>query len=69
MLQFLVNISFVLWGISEFLIISRRRAPQNKNIKDRNSLIQIVIPKAGINCGFKKRRAKDLVRSGYDETI
>ena len=42
MLQFLVNISFVLWGISEFLIISRKRTPQNKNIKDRNSLIQIV---------------------------
>ena len=43
MLQFLVNISFVLWGISEFLIITRKRAPQNKNIRDRNSLIQIVI--------------------------
>jgi protein-S-isoprenylcysteine O-methyltransferase Ste14 len=42
MLQFLVNISFVLWGISEFLIISRKRVPQNKNIKDKNSLIQIV---------------------------
>ena len=43
MLQSFVTISFILWGISEFLIVSRKRAPQNKNIKDRNSLIQIVI--------------------------
>ena len=32
-------------------------------------IVRHAIPKAGINCGFKKRRAKDLVRSGYDETI
>ena len=43
MLQFLVTISFILWGVSEFLIISRKRVAQNKNIKDRNSLIQIVV--------------------------
>jgi protein-S-isoprenylcysteine O-methyltransferase Ste14 len=43
MLQFLVNISFVLWGISEFLVISGKRATQNKNIKDRNSLFQIIV--------------------------
>jgi very-short-patch-repair endonuclease len=27
------------------------------------------ILKAGINCGFKKRGTKDLVRSGHDPTI
>jgi protein-S-isoprenylcysteine O-methyltransferase len=43
MLQFLVTISFILWGVSEFLLIARKRVPQNKNIKDRNSLFQIII--------------------------
>lgn len=43
MLRLLVNIAFVLWGISEFLIITIKRVTQNKNIKDRNSLIQLVI--------------------------
>jgi hypothetical protein len=27
------------------------------------------ILKAGINCGFKKRGAKDLVISGHDQTF
>jgi len=40
MLRIFLNISFFLWGISEFLIILRKRVPQNKNIKDRNSIIQ-----------------------------
>jgi protein-S-isoprenylcysteine O-methyltransferase Ste14 len=43
MLQSFVTVSFILWGVSEFLIISRKRVAQNKNIKDRNSLIQIVL--------------------------
>lgn len=43
MLQSFVTISFILWGVSEFLVISRKRTPQNKNIKDRNSLIQIIV--------------------------
>jgi protein-S-isoprenylcysteine O-methyltransferase len=52
MIQFLVNISFVLWGISEFLIIAGRRAPQNKDVKDRNSLFQIVVLIISLSIGI-----------------
>jgi protein-S-isoprenylcysteine O-methyltransferase Ste14 len=52
MLQSLVSISFILWGISEFLIISRKRAAQNKNIKDRNSSIQLVVLIVSLTIGI-----------------
>ncbi len=66
---------FVIGGPVVFAIVNRFYA-RGTGRRERLSvwwtdlaLAAIIIPKAGINCGFKKREAKDLVRSGYDQTI
>jgi len=46
------------------------QGPPSACIPQVGRLLQVLaILKAGINCGFKKRRTKDLVRCGHDQTI
>lgn len=43
MFDYIVYISFALWGISEYLIITRKRVEQGKQVKDKNSKLQILL--------------------------
>ncbi len=64
MFDIIVYIAFMLWGISEYIIIAGKRVEQNKQIKDINSKIQnlfiIITLPLGITFGILDSQFKIL---------